>query len=94
MVKPSRSEEERGFQALLEQIEGKVEAFGDEVLSLAQKIDKVAGELGGQLTTLDGKVDLYTRTILSKMDERFDSLARELRALGSRLDVHERTHLG
>ena len=81
MVKPSGSEEERGFQALLEAVESKVEAFGDQVISLGQKIDKVAGDLSGQLTALDGKVDLHTRTVLS-----------ELRAVGLRLDVHERTH--
>ncbi len=92
MAKPSGSEEERGFQALLEDVEGKVEAFGDQVISLGQKIDKVAGELGRQLTTLDGKVDLHTRTILSKMDKRFEDLTHELRGLGSRLDVHERSH--
>lgn len=31
MEKPSRSEEERGFQALLEQIESEVKAYGQQV---------------------------------------------------------------
>ena len=93
MVKPSGSEEERGFQALLEEIEAKVEAFGEQVISLGNKIDSVADELGRRMTALDGKIDLHTRTILSKMDKRSEELTHELRALGSRLDVHERSHL-
>ncbi|MBI3083353.1 MAG: hypothetical protein HYY90_03210 [Candidatus Omnitrophica bacterium] len=94
MVKPSGSEEERGFQALLERIEGDVRTFGEQVTSLGEKIDKVADEFGHQLTALDGKVDLHTRRILSEMNKRSEGLTRELRALGSRLDIHEHTHLG
>ena len=93
MVEPSGSEEERGFQALLEEIEGEVKAFGGQVISLGQKIDGVADEFGRRLTALDEKIGLHTRTILVKMDERSEDLTRELRAFGSRLEVHERTHL-
>ena len=68
MVKPSGSEEERGFQALLEKVEGDVKAFGEQVTSLTEKIDRVADELNGRLAALDQKVDLHTRTILSRLD--------------------------
>ena len=44
-MKPSGSEEERGFQVLLEVVEGKVDVFGDQVISLGQKIDKMADEV-------------------------------------------------
>lgn len=83
MVKPSGSEEEGGFQALLERVEGKVDAFGEQVVSFGGKIDGVANEFDRRLDTLDKKLELHTRTILS-----------ELRAIGLRLDAHERTHLG
>ena len=80
MVRPSGSEEEQGFQALLEQIEGEVKAFGDQVISLGEKIDGVADDFDRRLTSLDEKVDLHTRKILSEMNKR--------------LDLHERTHRG
>ena len=94
MVKPSRSEEERGFQALLEEIEGKVKTFGEQVISLGQTIDRTATEFNGRLDALNGKVDLHTRTILSTMDKRFEDMMGELRALNSRFDTHERAHMG
>ena len=94
MVKPSGSEEEQGFQALLERIEGDVKAFGDLVTSLGEKIDRVAEELNRRITALDEKGDLHTRTILSEMNKRSKGVTRELHALGSRLDIHEQTHLG
>ena len=90
MAQPSRSEEERGFQALLEQIEGDVKTFGEQGISLGEKIDRLASEFGRHLTALDRKGDLHTRTIVSHMRD----LTGEVRALGSRLDVHERSHLG
>ena len=93
MVKPSGSEEERGFQALLEKVEGEVKAYGEQVISLGEKIDRVADEIGHRLTALDGKIALHTRTILSKMDKRSDDLTRELRALGLRVHARERAHL-
>ena len=94
MVKPSGSEEERGFQTLLEQIKGEVKAFGEQVTSLGKKIDGMTNEFDRRLAALDGKIDLHTRTILSKMDKRSDDLTRELRALGLRVNAHERAHLG
>ena len=94
MAQPSRSEEERGFQALLEQIEGAVKTFGEQVTSLGEKIDRLASEFGRHLTALDRKGDLHTRTILSEMHKRSEDLTRELRTLGSRLDIYEHTHLG
>ena len=65
-----RSEEERGFKALLEEIDGKVGLFGEQVISLGKKIDKVADEFDCRLTALDKKVDLHTKMILSKFNER------------------------
>ncbi len=94
MVKPSGFEEERGFQALLEQIEGEVKAFGEKVTSLGEKIDKVADEFSRQLVALDKKLDLHTRTILANMDKRSKDLTSPLCALTLRFDVHERTHSG
>lgn len=82
MAKPSGFEEERGFQALLEKIEGEVKAFGEHVISLGKKMDQTATECHDGLAVLDGKVDLYFRT-----------MADEFRALSMRLDAHERTHM-
>ena len=94
MAEPSGSEEERGFQALLEKVEDEVKAYGEQVISLGEKIDRIANAFDRRLTALDEKVDLHTRTILAKMDTRSEDLIREIRVLGSRLNVHERTHLG
>ena len=94
MGKPSRSEEGRGFQALLEQIESHVKAFGEQVLSLNERFDRVANQFDRRLTALDEKVDLHTRTIVSTIGQSSQHLTRELLVLGSRLDVHERSHLG
>lgn len=94
MVEPSGSEEERGFQALLEQVRGEVKVFGEQVTSLGKKIDGMTGELDRRFAALDGKIDFHTRKILSEMNKRSESLTRELRALGSRFDAHEQTHLG
>ena len=94
MATPSRSKEEHGFQTLLERVENGVKVFGEQVDSLGGKIDRVTNEFDRRLTALDGKIDLHTRTILSRMDKQAQDLTSELRSLGLRFDVHEHSHLG
>jgi hypothetical protein len=78
MVEPSGSEEERGFQVLLEEVEGKVSAYGEQVKSLGEKLDRVAGEFDSRLIALDLKLDAYTRTLMAKV-ERLENRGRRAR---------------
>ena len=53
MVQPSGSEEERGLQALVEQVKGEVKVFGEQVTAFGEKIDRAADEFSRRLTALD-----------------------------------------
>ena len=88
-----RSEEERGFQALLEEIEAKVDVFGEQVISNGKRIDQEASDFDRRIAALDEKVGTYTRKLLSKLDERFEVVTRDLNAMASRLNAHEQSHL-
>lgn len=76
MVEPSGNEEDRGFQALLEKVEGEVKTYGEHVKSLEEKLDRVADEFDGRLIALDLKLDKYTHTIMAKVDQRFKEMGR------------------
>jgi hypothetical protein len=53
---------------LREAVRGHVKLFGEQVRSLNEKVERLAGDVGQRLSDLEGEMDLPTRTILSKID--------------------------
>lgn len=85
-------EEERGFTVLLEEVRGDVKLLIDYYLQLDQKIDRVTKESLERDQALDGKIDLYSSTLMNRMDQGFGKVMKEIRSLGQRLDAHVQAH--
>ena len=81
-----RSEEERGFAALVEDVRHDVKVIAEHQRGLIQKVHCVAQESEERDSELDGKVNLYARTIvrkISSIDGRVSSIDRKVDDIGA-----------
>jgi phage I-like protein len=83
-----RSEEERGFTAVLEQVRGHYKVLADGQRDLNRKIDQMAQESGSRDRALDQKIDLHSATLIQTINEVKALVVN----LSAKLDAHERAH--
>ena len=83
-----RSEEERRFTSVLEEVRGHYKVLADGQRGLNRKIDQVAQESDKKGQVLDQKIDLHSATLLRRIDE----VKALVLGLSTKLDTHERAH--
>ena len=83
-----RSEEERGFNTLLEAVKHDYKVLADGQRGLHRKIDEFAQESGKRDRSLDQKIDLHSATLIQRIDE----VKTLVLGLSAKLDAHERAH--
>ena len=83
-----RSEEERRFTAVVEEIRGHYKVLADGQYGLNQKLDQIAQESDKRDQALDQKINLHSATLIRRVDE----VKALVLGLSAKLDTHERTH--